>query len=262
MRDLILSDESYGSPAYIAYLMLGYQEVYGDLYNNLNEIFVEPYLTSIQKFRNGTINLTVLNNQLIAALAVSGDTINKRMFQDTIIDAIITQPDHPINVAIDKNDTYNWAPAAPTRLYYCGRDEQVPNENSIVAETAMQGLGAPDVLAINIDSTKGHTACVFPAITASVAFFKSFLNPSALEDLDPKASELKVFPNPVLDEVVIDWDKAKGGMEYEIINSNGQTVKKGHSYLNTISIHNFPGGVYVIVCTADGETRMTRFVHP
>ncbi|MBP7240383.1 MAG: T9SS type A sorting domain-containing protein [Saprospiraceae bacterium] len=262
MRDLILSDESYGSPAYIGYLMLGYNEVYGNLYTDLHEIFVEPYVTSIQNFKNGTINLTVLNSQLIAALAASGDTINKRMFQDSIIEAITSQPNHPINVALNDNDVYNWAPSAPTRLYYCGSDEQVPNENSIVAEATMQGLGAPDVHAINLNPALSHGGCVFPAITASIAFFKSFVFPSAIEDLNTKAAALKVYPNPVQDEVVIDWEKAQNGMDYEVINSNGQTMDKGHSYFNNIRIGNLPGGIYVIVCTAGGETRMTRFVHP
>ena len=126
----------------------------------------------------------------------------------------------------------------------------------------MQGLGAPDVHAINLNPALSHGGCVFPAITASIAFFKSFVFPSAIEDLNTKATVLKVYPNPVQDEVVIDWEKAQNGMDYEVINSNGQTMDKGHSYFNNIRIGNLPGGIYVIVCTAGGETRMTRFVHP
>ena len=57
MRDLILSDVSYGSPAYIAYIMLGYNEVYGNLYNDINEIFIEPYVTSIENFETFAIKL-------------------------------------------------------------------------------------------------------------------------------------------------------------------------------------------------------------
>jgi pimeloyl-ACP methyl ester carboxylesterase len=261
MRDLILSDASYGEPAYIAYIMLGYQTVYGNLFNDVTEIFKEPYASSIQNFYSGTITLAVLNNQLIAALATEGDTINKRMFQDSIITGIIEQPDHRINVALEDNDVYEWAPVAPTRLYYCGGDEQVPFENSLIAETTMQGLGAVDLEAINLNPTFTHGACVFPAILASIDFFQSFVNPSALEDLDPKSAELQVSPNPALDEVIIAWDNAKHGMDYEIINANGQKVSGGHSYLNRISVDHLPGGIYVIVCTAGGETRMARFIH-
>ena len=260
MRDKILSDESYGSPAYIAYIMLGYQEVYGDLYTDISEIFKEPYATSINNFHAGSITLTVLNNQLIAALAVEGDTINKRMFQESIIDAITNQPDHPINVALRDNDVYDWAPSAPTRLYYCGGDEQVPFENSLIAEAKMQANGAADVLALNLNPTAAHGQCVFPAVLSSIEFFQSFLGSSGIADLDPKADELTVLPNPASAQIIIDWDKAKSGMNYEIVNATGQIVSRGHSYLNRIAVDQLTTGVYVVICTAGGESRMARFV--
>lgn len=259
MRDLILSDESYGTPAYIAYIILGYQEAYGYIYNELSDIFKEPYLTSIEEFRNGTILLGDLNDQLIAALATSGDTINKRMFQDEIITAIESDPDHPINVALRENDTYDWAPVAPTRLYYCGSDEQVPFENSLLAETTMQNNGAADVQAIDLNPSFNHGQCVFPAVLNSIDFFLSFVEPSALDQLDHNAEELRVYPNPSAENLTIDWDKAKGGMEYEIINTSGQTMTRNHSFLNSIPVGQLPAGVYMIICSADGESRMARF---
>jgi acetyl esterase/lipase len=260
MRDKILSDESYGTPSYIAYVMLGYQEVYGNIYNNITDIFKEPFATSIQNFYDRNITLSVLNNQLISALAADGDTINKRMFQDSVLEGVITNPNHPINIALQDNDTYDWAPSAPTRLYYCGGDEQVPFENSLVAETAMQANGAADVQAINLNPTFSHGQCVFPAVLSSIDFFQSFVHPSALEDLNVDAEELQVFPNPSSNTITIDWAKAKGGMDYEIINAAGQTLSKGHSYLNILPVDQLTNGMYTIICTAGGETRMARFV--
>jgi len=260
MRDLILSDKSYGTPSYIAYTVLGYETVYGNIYNQISDIFKEPFATSVQSFYDGNIQLSTLNSQLIAALAVDGDTINKRMIQDSIITAITTQPDHPINVALRANDTYDWAPAAPTRLYYCGGDEQVPYENSLLAESTMQANGAADVQAINLNPTSTHGQCVFPAILSSIDFFQSFVNPSGVEDLNVKADELRVFPNPSADYIEVDWEKAKGGMDYEIINADGLRIKQGRSYLNRIPVDQLAGGMYMIICTAGGETRMARFV--
>lgn len=260
MRDIILSDVSYGSPAYIAYIALGYQTIYGNIFNTVNDIFKEPFATSINNFYTGAINLTVLNDQLISALAVDGDTINKRMFQDSIITAISTQENHPINIALRENDTYDWAPTAPTRLYYCGGDEQVPFQNSLIAESTMQANGATDLLAINLNPTFSHGQCVFPAILSSIDFFQSFVNPSSVTGLDLKAPELRVSPNPANDEILINWEKARGGMDYEIINANGQTMTRGHSYLNRVKVDQLPGGIYVIISTAEGETRMARFV--
>ncbi len=263
MRDLILSDVSYGSPAYIAYIVLGYQEVYGNIYNQLTDVFKEPYATYIENFHTGAINLTTLNNQLLAELGAGGNTIVKRMLQDEIV-TILEQndPGQPIIYAMQDNDTYAWAPEAPTRLYYCGGDEQVPFQNSLVAEEAMNNLGAADVQAINLNPTFTHGQCVFPAVLASIDFFKSFVHPSGLEDLDPHAAELRVSPNPAYDEAVLEWDLAGEGMTYTIINTNGQTVKTGKTYFNRIAIGDLTSGVYSIICTAGGETRIARFVHP
>jgi hypothetical protein len=260
MRDKILSEDSYGNPAYIAYIVLGYNSVYGNLYNNIEEIFKLPYSTRIANFANGTINLTTLNNQLIADLAVAGDTISKRMFQDSIINVIIADPDHPINVALDENDTHHWGPEAPTRLYYCDGDEQVPFENSLVAEAEMLSLGAADLQAINVGSGLTHGICALPAVLSSIDFFKSFLNPSSLSDLNSHTEIVTAFPNPAKNEITIDWHKAKDGMAFEIINTNGQIVKQGQCDSNKISIYDLQPGVFMIVCTVGDNARMARIL--
>jgi len=89
---------------------------------------------------------------------------------------------------------------------------------------------------------------------------QSFVNPSSISGLDLKAQELRISPNPANDEILIDWEKAKGGMDYEIINANGQTMTRGHSYLNRVKVDQLPAGIYVIISSAEGETRMARFV--
>ncbi len=261
MRNKILSDESYGFPAYIAYIMLGYQSIYGNLYNDINDVFKEPFASGINSFFAGDITLDVLNNQLISEImAIDGDTINNKMFQDSVIIGIESNPNHPINLALQDNDTYVWAPTAPTRLYYCGADEQVPVENAIIAETAMNDLGANDVQAINLNPDFNHGQCIFPAVQSSIAFFKSIMNPSSIKNLDLGAAELTVYPNPAFDKLIIDWDMAANGMSYEIINANGLSVGKNNSKQNQVSIDHLPSGFYMILCTVGQETRVARFI--
>jgi hypothetical protein len=240
---------------------LGYQPIYGNLYNDLNDIFKPPFATEINTFFEGDITLDTLNNRLIHLLqAIDGDTINKKMFQDSVITGIVDNPNHPINLALNDNDTYNWAPSAPTRLYYCGGDEQIPFQNSIVAETTMNDLGAVDVQAVNLNPDFSHGQCVFPAIISSIAFFRSIMNPSSIKDLDRFAPELTVMPNPTSDMLTIDWEKAQNGMSYEIISANGQSLVNQYSHQNQVSIEQLPGGLYFIICTVGQETRIARFV--
>ncbi len=257
MRDLFLGDVSYGSPAYFAYTILGYNQVY-NLYTDLNEVFKPPYATSIQNFYNGSINLTTLNQQLIAQLAAGGDTIVKRMIQDTILAGMIADPNNRFNLALKDNDVYEWAPSAPTRLYYCGADEQVPIANTTLAATTMQGLGATDVQAIDLNPNYGHSQCVFPAILNSIEFFLSFVHASAVQNVDLASDELHPFPNPTSDFISFDWTPARGGFDYQVFNSNGMSVEKGTTSSSHLSLSKLPGGLYMILCTAGGQTKMGR----
>ena len=259
MRDIILSDDSYSEPAYIAYIVLGYEAVYGNIYNEITDIFKEPYATSIQNFYTGAINLDALNTQLLTALSLGGDTVTKRMLQDSIVDALANQPDHPINIALADNDTYQWAPQAPTRLYFCGNDEQVPFENSLVAEEAMQSLGAADLQAINLNPAFNHGQCVFPAILSSIDFFLSFVHPSAVDQPLVNAEPLSLFPNPAGDAITFGLEAAKGGIRYEIYNAYGQLAGNGLTYLNIISTSQLPGGLYTLICTTEGKSSVGRF---
>lgn len=256
MRDRILSDDSYGFPSYVAYIFLGYNEAY-DLYADIGEVFKEPFATSIRSFYEGTINLPTLNSQLTIALAAEGDTVVKRMFQDSILTALTTDPDHPLNLALADNDVYNWAPDAPTRLYYCGNDQQVPPQNSIVADSVMNALGAPDVQAIDLNPLFDHGPCVLPAIVNSIQFFLSFINPSSTDE-QAMVYDLKIYPNPSLDEIIVDWDTANGGLQYHIIDAKGRIVKQGHSGSNIISLKELPAGLYLIRCSDGNLSRMAR----
>lgn len=256
MRDRVLSDESYGFPSYIAYIFLSYNEAY-DLFGGIHDVFKEPYATSIESFYNRDINLTQLNGQLITALNTQGDTIVKRMLQDSIVDILKNDPGHPLNLALLDNDTYNFAPQAPTRLYYCGNDQQVPPRNSILADSVMNALGAADVEAINLNPNFDHGPCVFPAILNSVQFFLSFVQPSATDN--PTAiEELSVYPNPSIGEVMVKWETAESGFDYQIVSTHGNIVKQGRSSSNNISVKELPAGLYIIVCTTDQERRIAR----
>lgn len=258
MRDRVLSNDSYGFPSYIAYICLSYNEVY-NIYADLREVFKEPYATSVESFYNGNITLSALNSQLLADLNAGGSTVVKRMFHDSIISELENNLDHPLNLALQANDTYNFAPESPTRLYYCGGDQQVAPRNSIIADSVMNALGATDTEALNLNPNFDHGPCVFPAVLSSIDFFKSFIT-TGIENLDPEAAELKVYPNPSFSEVTIDWDAARNGFDYQIINTKGETIDKGHSNSNRIYIKNLPGGLYMIICTSDEETRMARLL--
>jgi hypothetical protein len=182
------------------------------------------------------------------------------MLQDSMIDVLANQPDDPFNLALAANDTYNWAPVAPTRLYYCSGDDQVPFENSIIAGITMKSLGAADTEAIDFGAALDHGGCVLPAIINSIAFFQGFINTSSVVDGPNAPDQIAAYPNPATDEVFVAWEAAIDGMRYQLVNSQGAVVRTGWSPGRMVETTDLPAGVYTLVCTRDRATRVARFV--
>ena len=199
MKDLILSEEEYFTVSYLASVLVSYQYVYGNIYpdGELSNLIKEPYVNIIQTFENGNITLWNLNTALITLLENNaGGVYPKEMIRDEVLNAIIEDENHPINVALRDNDVYDWAPETYTRLLYCTADDQVAYENSLIAQDTMQANGANDVLAIDMGPTLDHGQCVQPAVTNMVFYllFNLELAPSSANDL--ALENINIFPNP------------------------------------------------------------------
>ncbi len=262
MKAKILSDDSYGFPSYIAYVALGLQEAYGNLFDSIPAFFKEPFASSIARFRNGEINLSTLNATLITQLAVSGDTINKRMLQDSVVERMSNDPTYSVNIALADNDLFNWRPEAPTRLFYCTGDKQVPFQNAIIADSAMNAMSAVDAHAINQGDGLDHGPCVIPSVISSVAYFESFLIPSSVAAQPKQTAQVELRPNPATDYITIAWDAAADGMAYDILDLQGRHLLRGHTTSDKLDVQSLPSGLYTLIITAGDEIRAARLVRP
>ena len=150
MNDFLFSFEPYFFVSYLPYVIISYETVYGNIYEELEDIFKPEYAALIRPFAEGTKNLEVLNTELVRQLIDDyGASITLRMFRDSVLEAVAENVDHPINIALRDNDVFDWTPEAPTRLYYCTADDQVPFMNSVVADSVMNANSAPDIEAID-----------------------------------------------------------------------------------------------------------------
>lgn len=209
MKDIVLGDEAYNFPAYIINVALSFNLVY-DLFPTPEEFFVSPYDQWSQNYANEEIDLFRLNLDIIERLSFGNrDVLPRRMLQDSIVDIMRNQPDHPINLALKDNDVYDWAPQAPTRMMYCIGDDQVTFRNAILADTVMDANGAPDVDAldpviggssVNFD----HGACVEPASITTIVFFDQFAEITVNNQEIFRESGLTVYPNPVSDQLLVE----------------------------------------------------------
>ena len=193
--DLIFDkDSSYYMSLFLPYAMASYQLVYGNLYTNYNDCYDTPY------------------DSLIASWLAPGGKWNAlpvnyyEFMQDSVISNIQNKPNHPINVALRKNDLHNWLPLEPVRMLYCGMDSMVAPQNAITALNTMNALGAPDVKAIDLDPNGDHGTCVSPSLTYALDWFDSLKVECQMVISTPyqeKQPELSLFPNPVKDRATV-----------------------------------------------------------
>ncbi len=251
MRDRILSEAEYLFSGYIPNTVMGYNEVY-QLYDSLEQVFKPEYVPWIELYYDGQINLIQLSAALNAQLIASeGATIPRHMLQDTLVAAIQTNPDHPFNLALADNDTHTWPAQAPTRLYYCTADDQVPYLNSIVADSVMNALGAEDLFAYDVSPTSDHGECVSPAIYNAALFFQIYQQigtVTATTAVEPPA--LKVWPNPVTDRVFVQG--LPESTDLQLFDASGRLCRSWPNRQGGVElpVYDLPKGIYLLHATS------------
>jgi pimeloyl-ACP methyl ester carboxylesterase len=161
----LTADAPYSTPGYLPYVVLGYQEAYGGIYSNLNQIFKSPYDTLVVDLFDGTNGIGYINSFL-------PDT-PKHMLDTAFLADFISNPNNPARIALADNDLYDWVPNAPLTMYYCTADEQVAYQNAIVTYDTMNNLGALNVSAIN-GGNQTHGGCVQPSLLGGLNFFNQY----------------------------------------------------------------------------------------
>ena len=190
---MIGGDSTYYAPEFLPYVIASYQMVYGNLYTNYNEYYDPPY------------------DSIIAAWVASGEewgilpTNFYDFMQDSVLDNMQSNPNHPFNVDLRDNDLHNWIPEEPVRMLYCGMDSMVFPENSTMALDTMLALGANDVQALNLDPNGDHDGCFIPATTYALNWFDSLrvecemVGPPVFIPTHKDHPEINLYPNPVTD---------------------------------------------------------------
>jgi hypothetical protein len=260
LRDQIEADAEYLFPSYLAYIAKGLQEVYGNLYEDIGELFKEPYASAIRPFDNQEdYPLGVLNDSLLTLLnEVEGAPVGNEMFQESFLTAILdNDTTNAIVRAIIDNDLYDWVPQTPTRLYYCEADEQVPFENAIFTDSVMTANGAPDVEAISQGAILGHGACALVAYPASADFFRAVaISTSTLETTADL--HIQFFPNPSQD--VVQWQYDGRVLEVTVFDLQGKRVLETMGDVRAVDLTPIKSGLYFLQIQTERGQQVQRVV--
>jgi hypothetical protein len=251
MRDKIFSDDIYIFAGYIPYVIMSYQEIYGDIYNSLDEVFKIQYVSQIEKFYSGEIDLTSLTTFLAYRLFLDYGAVRpKRMFHDEVLQQLIDDENHPFNIAMKDNDVVDWAPSSPTRLIYCTNDDQVPFQNTVVADSTMNANGSVNVTSVDILPSADHAECGPPAFFESLEFFNSFLISGIRDKTEVEIRHDLAYPNPTSNTLTIQLDTFEPGMkQVEFIDLSGHQHLAQRVFeddIVTINISSMAPGMYVL----------------
>ncbi|MBB4078366.1 pimeloyl-ACP methyl ester carboxylesterase [Lewinella aquimaris] len=229
MREATLSEDLPTLPGYIIYTYLSYNNVYG-IYDSLGQAFVQPYLDVIKQYNAEEIDGSSFNAALTDLLEERDERLID-MFRDSIGQQIADDDDDSrIVQALRENDTYEWAPSAPTLLYYCTADEQVPFRNAIVADSVMRALGSTTVI-IQSGGERTHVGCVPFALLTTLNFFDQYATRDVISSVGRpvQLNSFGVSPNPagIGTPLRLTGLSADGTYPYELYDATGRTVQRG-----------------------------------
>ncbi len=157
-----LSRRAQPNPYYFVYLLAAYRDVYG-----LPDYLAEPYATTVPPLLDGTHDGAAVN-----AILPSDPTL---ILSPGDREAFLGDPQHPLRIALRRNDLLDWAPRTPVRLYHCNGDRDVAPANSTVARDAFVARGAAVEL-FDPSPAADHGGCVEPTLLQIKAWFDVLRN--------------------------------------------------------------------------------------
>jgi len=231
--DFVFGGPTYPVPAYLPYVFASYQYVYENLYTSYDEYYDSPYDV-------------IIANWIAAGTDPPNFPLNYSAFiQDSVIDNILSMPNHPVILDLKDNDLYNWIPQEPVRMLYCMMDHLVTFENSIIAQDTMNALGAPDIHAIDVYPDGNHYECYVPATTYALEWFDSLRVECEMVTgltIAKKQSEISLYPNPVVDIATFSSEEITS---YELYDLMGAMILNRNS--NKLDMSNLNPGIYFVI---------------
>lgn len=251
--DMVAAFAPYSVPGYLPYLIMSYQSVYGNLYQDYSEVFAPPYDQTLPPLVNGEHDMWELN------LAMP-DT-PRLVIVPEYADAFFSDTLHPAYLALKDNDVYDWVPLAPVLLNYCSSDEEVTYLNTIFTEEHMNALGAANVTSIERSSTLSHFECATPSLLNSKSWFDTMVEwcPASVADAADFPT-IAVYPNPVADGILRIANKAP--VEIVLTDLSGRSIMQ-HNVLEanaSIALPVGAKGMYLLSLRSGTSLQVQRIV--
>lgn len=164
----IVAEDNLEDPAYVLYLLLAYDSVYG-WNRSADKYFNEPYAAEGPPMFNGDYAVGDINQILTSVTA--------DLFNPAFRARFLAGSETALDNAFAENDlTKGWAPSAPTRLFHGVSDRTVPYANSQTAYTNFIANGSPDLELVTCTTgAANHEDCAAPFALYAIGFITGYL---------------------------------------------------------------------------------------
>jgi len=153
----------YDWPAYIAFVLTAYNEIYE--WNRLNDIFKTPYGDQMLSLFDGTKSFDEVNSQL--------PNTPSELLNQSFVNNFLNGSDTEIISAFKENTLLSWSPGTPIHFFHGDADDAVPYQNALTAVDSLKANGATNVELITLEG-ENHESAGLPAILIALKWFKSF----------------------------------------------------------------------------------------
>lgn len=168
MLELIRTHNTYPYPAYLAFVIMSYNETYGWKLP-LSYFFNEKYASILNDLMDGSKSGSSIN----AALTKNLNELFTAEFYNKIKDG--TEVDFQNAILNNSFGLDSWVPQAPTRLYHGIADNIVPIGNSEKVYGSFKSKGAKDVEFIKIEQGT-HGSSILPMVQSLIPWFENLKN--------------------------------------------------------------------------------------
>ena len=149
MTDVMLDFTSYGQPYYFPYVLFSYADSYQNTIGPAESYLLPEYASTLPDLFDGLHSADEIND-------IMPDIPITIMIPDSIT-TFEENENHPLRLALQENDLYDWTPQSTMNIIHGLADELVPFENSQLAYDTFISNGAEDVSLTPIpESFGGH----------------------------------------------------------------------------------------------------------
>ena len=171
MVDLMLTQEPYGEPYYLPYVLVPYINYYE--LGALSEYFLPDYAEMFEYLFNGEYSGSYINSIM--------PEIPIEVLLPSVIEDFTNDTFHPLRLKLFENNLWNWSPNSDMYLFHGLGDELIPHENSELAYDSFINSGSENVyLYLAPEEYGGHSEvaqyCLISAYQICEDNYKSILS--------------------------------------------------------------------------------------